>query len=33
VCSSDLNPWRAQIRPNAVRINPNTNVATKVVLI
>jgi len=30
---STPNPWRAQIRPNSVRINPNVNVATKVVLI
>jgi hypothetical protein len=30
---STPNPCSAQIRPNTVRINPNVNVATKVVLI
>jgi hypothetical protein len=30
---STPNPWSAQIRPNTVRINPNVNVAMKVVLI
>jgi hypothetical protein len=30
---STPNPWRAQIRPNTVRIKPNVNVATKAVLI
>jgi hypothetical protein len=30
---STPNPWRAQIRPNSVSINPTANVATKVLLI
>jgi hypothetical protein len=27
------NPWSAQIRPNSANVNPNANVATKVLLI